>query len=76
MKKKIKTDCYDTCQWTADQCELTCCREWKIAVDDETLLRWKEMKAPIGEGKRLDQFVCDIEGGKIIQLDENKMCPF
>ena len=34
------------------------------------------MKAPIGEGKRLDQFVCDIEGGTIIQLDENKMCPF
>lgn len=31
---------------TADQCPITCCQEWKIAVDDDTYRNWFTIQPP------------------------------
>lgn len=30
------------------KCPFTCCREWKIEVDDESNEKWKKLQAPEG----------------------------
>lgn len=37
----IKPNFYDEFHCIADQCSMTCCMQWKIAVDDETVSKWK-----------------------------------
>ena len=41
-----KPEYYDEFVCTADQCPFTCCREWKIEVDDQTNEKWKKLQAP------------------------------
>lgn len=41
-----KPEYYDEFVCTADKCPFTCCREWKIEVDDETNEKWKKLQAP------------------------------
>ena len=41
-----KPEYYDEFVCTANKCPLTCCREWKIEVDDETNEKWKKLQAP------------------------------
>ena len=60
---------------------MTCCGQWRIAVDAETAEKWRDMHFPQGstDGKTLlsRQIVPeqDSEEGHIC-LKENKMCPF
>ena len=35
-RKKIRPDYYDKFSCIAGQCPITCCQEWKIAVDADT----------------------------------------
>lgn len=44
----MKPDYYDEFQCIADACSLTCCQEWKIAVDRKTAAAWKKTETPEG----------------------------
>ena len=41
-RKKIRPDYYDEFSCIAGQCPITCCQEWKIAVDADTNRRWRK----------------------------------
>ena len=43
-----KPEYYDEFVCTANKCPFTCCREWKIEVDNETNEKWKKLQAPEG----------------------------
>lgn len=45
-RKKIRPDYYDEFSCIAGQCPITCCQEWKIAVDVDTNRRWKKVPPP------------------------------
>ena len=45
-RKKICPDYYDEFSCIAGQCPITCCQEWKIAVDADTNRRWKKVLPP------------------------------
>lgn len=40
-------DYYAQFRCTADKCPITCCQEWKISVDDNTLKRWAALNPPV-----------------------------
>ena len=69
----IRPHFYDEFRCIADKCHMTCCMQWKIAVDEKTLSRWKKTFL---NGKRLDIPVkkCGREG--IIRLNKNGDCPY
>ena len=46
---------------------MTCCMQWRIAVDDETFHKWDD------EWK---EKVKEVEEGRIIELKNDGMCPF
>ena len=74
---KIKPSFYKEFICIADQCTFTCCQEWKIAVDDDTYEKWKSIPYPDGEEQKM---LCECttikDGGRVIQLNEKKRCPF
>ena len=65
--KLYQPDYYEKFQCTAADCPMTCCMQWRIAVDDETFMRWDE-----GWKKK----VREVEEGRIIELQQDGMCPF
>lgn len=75
MTCEIKPDYYDRFVCTADKCPFTCCQEWKIPVDGQTLRRWKKTVFP-GNGKRMDRSVARKGGSEVIALDAKRQCPF
>ena len=48
----MKPDYYDEFQCIADACSLTCCQEWKIAVDRKTAAAWKKQKRRKGSVRK------------------------
>ncbi len=52
---------------------MTCCMQWKIAVDDETYHNWK--KVDFGY-KSLSSFTTKVDGSRVIRLNDAKRCPF
>ncbi|MFA9378721.1 MAG: flagellin lysine-N-methylase [Lachnotalea sp.] len=76
MKKEIKTDYYDTFTCIADKCSVTCCQEWKIAVDDDTYTKWNRLSLTKQGNNYLDQYVEQKDGTRVIALNEQKHCPF
>ncbi len=74
--KEIKTDYYDTFTCIADKCSFTCCQEWKIAVDDETYIKWNRLSLTKQNNNYLDQYVKQKDGTHVIALNEQKQCPF
>ncbi|MGB4657855.1 MAG: flagellin lysine-N-methylase [Mobilitalea sp.] len=76
MKKSIKTDYYDTFTCIADKCSFTCCQEWKIAVDDDTYIKWNHLSLTKKNNDYLDQYVKQKDGTRVITLNEQKQCPF
>ena len=42
----LKPDYYDDFSCIADKCTISCCREWKINVDDVTYRKWKAVQPP------------------------------
>lgn len=65
--KLYQPDYYDKFQCTASACPMTCCMQWRIAVDDETLFHWQE------DWKK---HVKEVEEGHVIRLNKDGMCPF
>ena len=76
MKKEIKTDYYDTFTCIADKCSFTCCQEWKIAVDDDTYIKWNRLSLTKKNNNYLNQYLKLKDGTRIIALNEQKQCPF
>ncbi|MDD6571275.1 MAG: flagellin lysine-N-methylase [Thermoflexaceae bacterium] len=70
---EIKPKYYSRFHCTADKCPMTCCREWKIAVDEETYEGWKNVEF---DGAKLTSYVTETDTGRIICLNQEKKCPF
>lgn len=50
--KRIRPDFYNEFHCITDSCTITCCQEWKIAVDADTNRKWKKIPAPTDVTKR------------------------
>lgn len=78
----IKPDYYDEFSCIADRCSFTCCKEWKIAVDDDTYSKWINMPIPGRTRLRngiegvLSDKVRDRADGSEIVLGADCICPF
>lgn len=61
----MQPDYYKEFTCIADQCSFTCCREWKIGVDDVTFKKWKHTCIPDGmyEESLIRQNVADCSNG-------------
>lgn len=69
----IKPNFYDEFHCIADQCSMTCCMQWKIAVDEKTVSKWKGTSL---DGKKLDAGVRKNGREGIIKLDKRGYCPY
>lgn len=82
MKEKIKTikpNYYDSFTCIADKCPMTCCQEWKIAVDDKTAKKWKTTTTPKSlqaKQKKLNDFTTWKDNTRVIALNDTHKCPF
>lgn len=61
------TNIYDKFKCSADKCPITCCGQWKIDVDDDAFDIWKD--------KNINLSAIEIDGRRVIALDDKKMCP-
>lgn len=69
--KKIRPDYYDKFSCIAGQCPITCCQEWKIAVDDATNRRWKKVFPPETMPERAESRSLDQASGNTKNCGEN-----
>lgn len=87
--KNYQPDYYNKFKCIADKCSITCCQEWKIAVDDATNRKWKKLSPPdtlsaapfsadkvSGKSDNLSSYTCHKDGSLVIKLDEKHRCPF
>ncbi len=65
-----KPDYYDTFACLADKCSFTCCQEWKIAVDENTLNNWQSLP------ERPDRDTAVVEGTCVMRLNSNHKCQY
>lgn len=77
-----KPDYYDKFICIADKCMFTCCKDWKIGVDQYTKQKWGRMRIPDETVKRnnlaVETYLDDLvgNGGDSIKLCKNGRCPF
>lgn len=83
MSTTVKTNYYDTFRCIAGQCSLTCCQEWRIGIDEETLHKWKGLKLRAinqEDENQSEMVLCHHvekeDSGHIIALEKDKKCPF
>lgn len=76
--KNYQPDYYNKFKCIADKCSITCCQEWKIAVDEATNRKWKKLSADkvSGKSENLSSYTCHKDGSRVIKLDEKHRCPF
>lgn len=81
----IKPSYYDKFNCIADKCDFTCCQEWKIGVDDDTINKWNKKKATEYYGEHvsnsksdcmLSDHIVNVNDNNIIKLCDNRLCPF
>lgn len=75
----LTPDYFEKFTCIADQCPITCCQEWKIAVDADTNRRWKKLLPPdtVPEcRKNLSAYTTKKDGQRVIELDTEHRCPF
>lgn len=82
----MKPDYYEDFTCIADRCSFTCCREWKIGVDEDTFVKWKHTLMPDGmydtdrgqqaKKEKLSGYVRKKDGSRVIGLNKEKNCPF
>ena len=76
---RLQPDYYDTFTCIAGDCPITCCQEWKIAVDDDTARHWKKLAPPEDvevQKKNLNAYTIRKEGERVIGLTPDHKCPF
>lgn len=77
--QRIRPDYYDCFTCIADRCSITCCQEWKIAVDADTNRKWKKVCPPEAvteKKKNLSAYTTKKEGLRVIELTDEHRCPF
>lgn len=76
--KNYQPDYYNNFKCIADKCSITCCQEWKIAVDDATNRKWMKLSTDklSGKSNNLSSYTCCKDGSLVIKLDEKHRCPF
>lgn len=76
--KNYQPDYYNNFKCIADKCSITCCQEWKIAVDDATNRKWMKISTDklSGKSNNLSSYTCCKDGSLVIKLDEKHRCPF
>ena len=77
--RRIRPDYYDRFRCIADKCTITCCQEWKIAVDADTNRKWKKLLPPENvkpQKKNLSAYTDNQSGNRVIVLTEDHKCPF
>ena len=57
----------------ADKCQSSCCIGWRVGVDEESLLRFRDMTGKIGEDIR-KSLACDGDGAYITLASDGR-CP-
>lgn len=75
----LKPDYYDEFTCIADKCTISCCREWKINIDDETYRNWKTIQPPSevpGHRSCLQAYTMKKDGSRIMKMTEEHDCPF
>ena len=80
----IRPEYYDEFNCIAGDCPFTCCQQWKIAVDENTLQDWYSKvvpekyveRDPKAKGTTLDKYVRIGESGEEMALCSNGYCPF
>ena len=75
VKMEIKPDFYDEFVCAAGDCPFTCCQEWRIGIDPDTVRKWNRMKLH-GQKRTLSE-IC-IGGDSedpVIRLNRNRKCP-
>ena len=75
----LKPDYYDKFTCIADRCTISCCREWKISIDDVTYRNWKTVQPPAdipGHRSSLQAYTMKKEGSRIMKMTESHDCPF
>ncbi len=72
--KKYKLGFYDTFSCIADRCPITCCQEWKISVDEETIKKWKRVKEK--KKVKLSELIECKDGSMVMKLTNEQKCPF
>ncbi len=75
MKEHIKQGIYEAFVCTADKCTLSCCQEWRIAVDEPTLKKWQHMSQTEGKDLPLLESVEKDTSGYRMKLNQDKCCP-
>ena len=65
----VYPDYYAQFRCTADKCPITCCQEWKISVDDNTLKRWAALNPPVDS--KLFTYVQDGQCSRSKLLSKN-----
>lgn len=71
--KEMKIDIYDSFSCIADNCSLTCCQQWKITIDNETVKRWEQLENNFDEP--LLKHVVNEDENYIMKLNEKRTCP-
>lgn len=77
--KRLCPDYYEHFTCIAGACPITCCQEWKIAVDDDTARRWKKLAPPADveeQKKNLNAYTIHKDGERVIGLTPELKCPF
>ena len=77
--QRIRPDYYEKFTCIAGRCPITCCQEWKIAVDADTNRKWKKILPPedmADKKKNLSAYTIQKDGIQVIGLNENHRCPF
>ena len=75
----LKPDYYDEFTCIADKCTISCCREWKINIDDETYRNWKNIQPPQdvpGRRSSLQAYTMKKDGSRIMRMTKDHSCPF
>lgn len=70
----MKPKYYDRFACLADRCSFTCCREWKIGVDDKTAKLWQRTESP--DGGKLKKYITIRDGQRVVCLKTDADCPF
>lgn len=76
MKKKVKIEGFDQFFCIGGECSITCCQEWKIAVDEETEKRWKAWEDSNPNAETLTKHIITKANQKMIRLNSDNQCPF
>lgn len=79
MSQEIKIKNYDEFKCIAGECSLTCCQEWRIAVDEKTKKKWKGhsiQDEQTHEKVVLHECLVKDGDGQLIGLNKEKKCPF